>query len=71
MDVLLEATILGHTPLVLCFNPYCNGCTSRRIKYRLFGTEVLVSILIVMDVLLEVVVSVCLRKLGTWFQSLL
>ena len=38
--------------LNLGFNPYCNGCTSRRQRLSMVRQNV-VSILIVMDVLLE------------------
>ena len=55
MDVLLEAVhqILSYE--TQCFNPYCNGCTSRRPCSRegIAHRSRKVSILIVMDVLLE------------------
>ena len=54
----------------ISFNPYCNGCASRRVVLPLIGGHSLVSILIVMDVLLEDGLVVVPGRLPS-FQSLL
>ena len=55
MDVLLEAIPPNASLQRQSFNPYCNGCTSRsEYVLRTDIQHCRVSILIVMDVLLEV-----------------
>ena len=71
MDVLLEGMIIDVSERKKGFNPYCNGCTSRRtLNNNNMAKYKIVSILIVMDVLLEEKI-VCLKTYEWLLVSIL